>query len=207
MIRARAGAAAATAAVLAVVLHVLGSFAGYEYAKNPRDVSRDLDLMVLRRIGEIPWPFGNGFSSSTMQLAFVAAILLVGVLTWLLTFATIRVLAAGSRAGAVLLGTWAAVILATVAGKGLWTSVYVTDVLQGRNPDGAVAAAITSAPWWGVLVGWLPALAATAAYAATNRGRAVTAPYQPAWQPDGRPTAAPDDPPSDGPTMSDGRAG
>ncbi|KNX36780.1 hypothetical protein VV01_05870 [Luteipulveratus halotolerans] len=164
-----------------LVLQVAASFAGHLIRREGVRTRETLDLLVVHRLDQLVWPFTDG-RSRTLQLAFVAVVVLAAVITGLLTFLSARLLVAGTPAPAVLLLTWMAVVLATTTAQVPWAIVYADQIGGGRAPA-YWADVLERAPWWGVLLGWVPALAATIAYAMTNRGRPVTAPHQPAWQP------------------------
>ena len=181
MIRARAGRAATVAALVVLVLQVAGSFAGHLIRSEGVRTHETLDLLVVHRFDQQVWPFVDG-RSGTLRLAYIGVVLLAAVITWLLTYLSARLLVAGTPAPAVLLTTWMAVVLATTVAQVPWAIVYADQIGGGRAPT-YWADMLERAPWWGVLLGWIPALAAALAYAVTNRGRPVTAPPQPAWQP------------------------
>ncbi|AKU17332.1 hypothetical protein [Luteipulveratus mongoliensis] len=182
MKRAKAGGAATVAAVLTVVLHVAGSLITWNVAKEGIDTNPTLDGLLVRRTGEFVWPFADPVRGA-MVVAFLAGLVITAFLTWSLTYLLVRSMVVGSRALPVFLGTWMALLVASVAGKTVWTVIYVNSVLDGRAYPGVWPTMITRVTWWAFLLGWLAAGAAALAYTMSNRREpssfSYVSPYQP----------------------------
>lgn len=169
MTRAKAGAAAITATLLTGALHAAGSGLSYFTAREGISTDNEVaDGLVVRRFGEFSWPLGRG--GSDLWPPFLVGLAVTVVVVLVLVLALVRSLASGSGGLSAFLGTWFAVLLATVIGKAAWTVVATETVMNGRTFPGWWTTNIQSGAWWGLIFGWLAAAGATIAYVIANRG-------------------------------------
>lgn len=151
--------AALVGAVIAALLGAATSYGGYQAAMHnvSLDPSRVSGYFV-GRLGLLPWP---GAHRANFATAFLAGIVIVLVVTLVLMTAAVMSTRAGTGGFGVFLGGWMAVVIAGAAAGPLAALIWV----PGHASSGLVSSYVTGGMVWGVLYGWIPALALLIAHA------------------------------------------
>ena len=145
--------AAVIGAVVATLIAVATSFAGYQILKShPSIDARKLPGFVTYRLNMLSWPSGRGGDVTT---AFVVGVLIVLVVTLLLMMAAAMSTRAGTGGFGLFLAAWMSTVIAggiarPVAGAIARNGSFASNTIWQDDLNVGVV--------WGVLFGWIAAL-------------------------------------------------
>lgn len=145
--------AALVGAVVAALVAVATSFAGYQTMLH--DVSHDSQTVTgffTSRLVLLPWP---GVGNGDQKTAFLTGLVIVLVVALLLMMVAAMSTRAGTGAFGLFLGAWMTVVLAGAAAAPATAAIW----MSGQLPSGYLAGSISGGMVWGVLYGWIAALA------------------------------------------------
>lgn len=145
--------AALVGAVVAALVAVATSYAGYEAAlHNVTHDGQTFTGFITSRLALLPWP---GVHGDDVMTAFVAGLVIILVVTLLLMMAAAMSTRAGTGGFGLFLGAWMSVVIAGAAAGPAVAQIW----MSGRVPTGLVATYVTAGIVWGALFGWIAALA------------------------------------------------
>jgi hypothetical protein len=155
--------AAVVGAVVAALIAVATSYAGYQAALH--GVTRDprtLSGFFVGRLNLTPWPSRGGDDTT----AFIACLVIVLVVKLALMLVTTMGTRAGTGGFAIFLGGWMGCV---IAGAGAAVAAWAISVPPGTPLGDYVASYVTGGMVWGVLYGWIAALALLIAHAVRRK--------------------------------------
>lgn len=172
MVRPRVALAVFLGAFFALAVAAADSFFGYRIVVDNVDRSDSLvRLLFVSPIGQIPWVFGDVDVATVRYFAFGAGLLLIAAVTALISLVGARSASVGRGGGAVFLSTWLGVLLGSLVAKIAVLLIQQDLILKnqgGSALDTYFASGVSSAIYWGLLVGWVPALFAALGFVLAN---------------------------------------
>lgn len=172
MVRPRAALAVFLGAFFALAIAAADSYFGYRLVLDNVDRSGTLlRLLFVSPIGQVPWVFGGGNVATVRHFAFAAGLLLITAVTALICLIGARSAAVGRGGGAVFLSTWIGVVLGSLLDKVAVLLIQQDLVLgdQGGSAlNGYFTSGVSSSIYWGLAVGWVPALFAALGFVLAN---------------------------------------
>jgi len=151
--------AALVGAVIAALVAVGTSYAGHQAAVHSVSLDpRQVSGFFVSRLGLLPWPVGQGGDRLT---AFLAGLVVILLITLLLMMAAAMSTRAGNGGFGLFLGAWMAVVIAGAAAGAVAAAIW----MPGGQLSQYIANYITGGMLWGVLYGWIAALALLIAHA------------------------------------------
>lgn len=145
--------AAIIGAVVATIIAALSSYAGHQILRSHPSIDPTKPLGFLTyHLNLLPWPSGGGHDLTT---AFVVGVLIVLVVAVLLMMAAALSTRAGTGGFALFLAAW----MASVIAGGIARPVTGVIARHGSSPVAAWQSDLNTGVVWGVMLGWIAAVA------------------------------------------------